>query len=332
MRRDFLKAASIAALAGMGIGGTTGAHSQGMQASAWPSKPVRLVLSHPAGSGVDSIARLISERLQAVWGQVVVIDNKPGGQNVIGAQAVQHAAPDGYTLYFSTIASLVTNTYMFKGLPYDPLRDFTPIAFVAISPFGVIVRTESPIKSIQDLIARAKAEPGKVSIANEGPKTFSGLTTRLFNARAKIDTNQISYVSVGTAVQDTIGGQTDALIADLATTAPLIRQGRLRLLATTAVDRVQGWDGVPALAELLPGFDMTGWFSFVAPVGTPKAVIDKANKDINMIVTDKDMVEKIHMIGPVVEGNGNPEQVAAFMRKEHARWAEISKEIGLLPE
>jgi len=305
-----------------------GAQAQGT----WPDKPVRLVLSHPAGSGVDSVARLISEKLQQAWGQPVVIDNKPGGQNVIGAQAVQRSAPDGYTLYFSTVASLVTNSYMFKGLPYDPQKDFVPVAFVATSPFAVIVRAESPIKSIEDLIARAKAAPGKVSVANEGPKTLGGLTTRLFSARANIQTNQIAYVSVGVAVQDTIGGQTDALIADLATTAPLVRQGRLRLLATTVSHRVLGWEQTPALAEVLPGFDMGGWFAFVAPTGTPKAIVERANRDINAIVQTPDMMERIHNIGPIVEGNGNPEQVAAFMRKEHERWAEISKEIGLLPE
>jgi tripartite-type tricarboxylate transporter receptor subunit TctC len=221
---------------------------------------------------------------------------------------------------------------MFKTLPYDPLKDFQPVAFVATSPFAVLVRTESPITSIEDLIARAKASPGKLSIANEGPRTFGGITARLFNARAKVDTNLISYVSVGVAVQDTIGGQTDALITDLAATAPLVKQGRLRVLATTAPKRVVGWEQTPALSELLPGFDMVGWFAVVTSASSPKAAVERFNKDLNVALADKDMDERIHTIGPIVENTGSPEKLDAFLKGEHARWAEISKEVGLLPE
>ncbi|CAN5436756.1 tripartite tricarboxylate transporter substrate binding protein [soil metagenome] len=326
-RRILLKAVCLGALTMFGALASNTASAQ-----AWPDKPVKLVLSQPPGSGPDSVARLVGEKLQQAWGQPVVVDNKPGGQNVIGAQAVARAAPDGYTFYFATAAALVTNSYMFKTLPYDPQKDFAPVAFVGTSPFAVLVRAESPIKSIEDLIAQAKANPGKLSIANEGPKTFGGLTTRLFASRAKIEATMVAYVSVGVAVQDTIGGHTDALMADLASTAPLIKQGRLRVLATTAAKRVGGWEQTPALSELLPGFDMVGWFAVVAPTGTPPAAINRFNKDLDAVLRDKDMAERIHNIGPIADGTGTPDMLGSYLSREHARWNEISKEIGLLPE
>src|SRR5512140_3374239 len=155
------------------------------QGPGWPERPVKMVLSQPAGSGPDAVARLIGDRLARLWGQAVVIDNKPGGQNVIGAQAAARSAPDGYTFYFATTAALVTNAYLFKTLPYDPQKDFVRVGFVGKSPVALLVRAESPIKSLDDLIAKAKAEPGKWTLANEGPKTFSGMIGRLFAARAK---------------------------------------------------------------------------------------------------------------------------------------------------
>jgi tripartite-type tricarboxylate transporter receptor subunit TctC len=304
----------------------------GARAQAWPDKPVRWVLSQPAGSGPDNVARLLSERLSRLWGQAVVIDNKPGGQNTIGAQAAARSAADGHNFYFATTAALVTNTYLFKTLPYDPQKDFVPVAFIAKSPFAVLVEANSPIKSIEDLIARAKAAPGKLSLGNEGPRTFSGMIARLLNARAKVETNLVSYASVGVAVQDTIGGHVEALVADLASTAALARQGRLRVLAVTAGQRVAGWDGVPALAELLPGFEMIGWFALVAPTGTPAAAVQRSNRDISALLAERDVADRIAAIGPIAEPGASPEQVAEFLRAEHRRWAQVTQEIGLLPE
>jgi tripartite-type tricarboxylate transporter receptor subunit TctC len=301
-------------------------------AQAWPDKPVKWVLSQPAGSGPDNVARLLSERLGKGWGQAVVIENKPGGQNTIGAQAAARSAADGYSFYFATTAALVSNAYLFKTLPYDPLKDFTPVGFVAKSPFAVLVEANSPLKSIDDLIERAKAAPGKLSLGNEGPRTFSGMIARLLNARAKVETNLVSYASVGVAVQDTIGGHVDAVVADLASTAALARQGRLRVLAVTAAKRIAGWDAVPALAEKLPGFEMIGWFALVAPTGTPAAVIAQVNRDLNALLAERDVAERIGAIGPIAEPGASPEQVAEFLRAEHARWALVTREIGVLPE
>ena len=316
----------------LGLLGTLANNATHAQTPAWPDKPVKWVLSQPAGSGPDNVARLLSERLGKAWGQAVVIENKPGGQNTIGAQSAARSAPDGYTFYFATTAALVTNAYLFKQLPYDPQKDFVPVGFVAKSPFAVLVEANSPIKSIDDLIERAKAAPGKVSLGNEGPRTFSGMIARLLNARTKIETNLVSYASVGVAVQDTIGGHVDAVVADLASTATLARQGRLRVLAVTAAQRVAGWDAVPALAEKLPGFEMVGWFALVAPTGTPAAVVQRVNRDLNTALAEREVADRIAAIGPIAEAGAAPEQVAEFLRAEHARWSLVTREIGLLPE
>jgi len=301
-------------------------------AQSWPDKPVRLVLSQPPGSGPDNIARILSDSLTRKMGQSIVVDNKPGGQNAIGAQNAARSPADGYTFYLATTAALVTNAYLFKSLPYDPQKDFAPVGFIGKSPFAILVEANSPIKSIQDLLARAKAEPGKVSIANEGPKTFSGMIARLLNARANLDTTLVPYVSIAAAVQDTLGGRVDVLVADVASTAQFVKQGRLRMIAVTSPKRIEGWEQVPALAEIVPGFDMVGWMAVVAPVGTPPQIVQRMNRELDAALLDKEIAAKIHNVGPISEGAGTPEQLDEFLRSEHKRWAEITKEIGVLPE
>jgi tripartite-type tricarboxylate transporter receptor subunit TctC len=303
------------------------------QAPAWPDKPVRLLLSQPPGSGPDNVARLLSDRLAKPWGQAVVIDNKPGGQNIIGAQAAARSPADGYTFYFATTAALVTNVYLFKQLPYDPQKDFVPVGFVARSPFAILVRVESPVHTIDELVAQSKAAPGKFSVGNEGPRSFGGMIARLFNARTKAEGNLVSYASVSVSIQDLIGGHVDAIVADVASTAQLVKQGRLRMLAVTSAQRVPGFESVPALAErLLPGVEMVGWFAVVAPDGTPQAAIERFNRDLNVVLADREIADRVAAIGPIVEAGLNPDQVGAFLRAEHARWGEITKEIGVLPE
>jgi len=298
----------------------------------WPDKPIKMILSQPPGSGPDTVARLLGEHLTRALGQAIVIENKPGGQNIIGAQAAARAPADGYTFYFATTAALVTNAHLFKDLPYDTNKDFVPVAFVARSPFAVLVASDSPIRSLQDLVARSKANPGAVSIANEGPKTFGGIIARLLNSRARMGANLVGYSSIGVAVQDVIGGHAQAVVADMASTAQLVKQGRLRYLAVSTAKRVQGWEDVPAIAELVPNFDMMGWFAVVAPTGTPAAVINRLNKEINVLLADAEVSQRILTIGPIAESFGAPERLGEFLAKEDANWKEVAKEIGLLPE
>ena len=302
------------------------------QATNWPDRPVKWVLSQPPGSGPDNVARILSDRLAKLWGQALVIENKPGGQNTIGAQAAARAAPDGSSFYFATTAALVTNPLLFKMLPYDPAKDFVPVAFIARSPFAVLVRADSAITGIDDLVARSKAAPGKLTLGNEGPRTFSGMIARLFNARTQATANLVPYANVSVGTQDLLGGHIDAMVADLASTAQLARQGKLRVLATTAAQRVAGWETVPAVAEKLPGFDMVGWFAVVAPSGTPAAAIERSNRDINTLLSDTELAERIASLGPLVDSSMGVDAVGAFLLRESARWREVVKEIGVLPE
>jgi tripartite-type tricarboxylate transporter receptor subunit TctC len=322
-RRTFTLSAAGAALAGW--------HAL-VQAQAWPDKPIKLVLSQPAGSGPDAMARMITDPLSKKWGQGIVIENRPGGQNAIGAQAAARAPADGYTFYFATAAALVTNAYLFKSLPYDPKKDFVPVGMIGKVPFSLCVNAASPLKTLQEFIAHAKANPGKLAVANEGPKTFSGMMTRLLSAQLGIQVNSVPYVAVGAAVTDTVGGQTEAIISDVPSVAQMVKAGRLRPLAVTTARRVSGWDSVPPIADVLPGFDYAGWVGIVAPVGTPAAAIQRFNRDLDAVLLDKEMAARLLAIGPITEGAGSPEQMGAFLQAEHSRWATLTREIGILPE
>lgn len=326
-RRQFTQITLLVA-----AGSYAGSFVSSVNAQSWPDKPVKWTLSQPPGSGPDNVARILSDRLAKLWGQAVVIDNKPGGQNTIGALAAARSAPDGSNFYFATTAALVTNPLLFKSLPYDTAKDFVPVAFIARSPFALLVKADSNIASLDELIVKSKASGGKLSLGNEGPRTFSGMIARLFNARAGAGANLVAYANVGQGTTDLMGGHVDAMVADLASTAPLIRQGKLRVLATTSVKRTSGWENVPALSEKLPGFDMVGWFAVVAPTGTSAAAIERSNRGINTLLADKEVVDRIATIGPLVDSSMNVEAVGAFLRSESIRWQSIAKEIGVLPE
>ena len=323
-RRQFME---MVAVAGIAVGTPAWA-----QNSVWPDKAIKFVLSQPAGSGPDNVARLLGERLGTALGQPVVIDNKPGGQNVIGAQAAARSAPDGYTFYFATTAALITNTLLFKQLAYDVQKDFVPVAFIARSPFAILVDANSPIQSIDDLIAKSKASNGQFSLGNEGPRTFSGMIARLFNARSKAAANLVPYANVGVGSQNLMGGHVDAMVADLASTAQLAKQGKLRVIATTAAKRVPGWENTPALSEKLGSFDMVGWFAIVAPKGTPSQAITRMNREVNLLLADKELSSRIANIGPLADSSMTEADVAKFLSVEMARWTDVTKEIGILPE
>lgn len=323
-RRQFINSMVIAASA------TTA--SALAQPETWPDKPIKFVLSQPPGSGPDNVARLLGDRLSKSLGHPIVIDNKPGGQNVIGAQAAARSAPDGYTFYFATTAALITNSLMFKQLAYDAQKDFVPVAFVARSPFAILVDANSPVQNIDDLIAKSKASNGQFSIGNEGPRTFSGMIARLFNSRSKAAANLVPYANVGVGSQNLMGGHVDAMVADLASTAQLAKQGKLRVIATTAAKRVPGWENVPALSEKLGNFDMVGWFAIVAPKGTPPQVLSKMNREVNLLLADKELAARIATIGPLADATMTEADVAKFLSAELARWTEVTKEIGILPE
>jgi tripartite-type tricarboxylate transporter receptor subunit TctC len=298
----------------------------------WPARPVRFIVSQAPGTSPDITARFLADRLSKIWGQQVVVENRPGGQNVPGAQAAARAAPDGYTLFYATSAAIVSNPFTFKSLPYDPAKDFVPVAMIAKSPMVVAVNKEVAAKTLAELVALDKAQPGRLASANEGPRTFSGMMSQMLNQTAGLRLLQVPYNGVAPAIQDTIAGRTQVLFVSSAALLPFLKRGELRALAVSAGKRVRGLEDVPTLSETYPGFEYVGWFALLAPTGTPAAVVQRANRDVDKVLTDEDMAKRMFDLGLVNEGAGTPESLNDFMRAERERWAKLARDIGLQPE
>jgi tripartite-type tricarboxylate transporter receptor subunit TctC len=218
-------------------------------AQSWPNKPVKLVVSQAAGGAPDIVARLVSDRLSRMWGQQVLVDNRPGAGNVIGAQFAARSAPDGYTLFFATAAALVTNPYTFKTLPYDPARDFVPVGMVGKAPFMVLVHPSVQAKTLSELIALEKSQPGKLTYATDGPRNFSGMVAAWLNKLGGTNILQVPYATMPQGIQDTVAGRTQVVILAIPVAAPQLKQGALRALAFTSATRAPGYENVPLVAE-----------------------------------------------------------------------------------
>jgi tripartite-type tricarboxylate transporter receptor subunit TctC len=298
----------------------------------FPSRPVRWILSQPAGSSPDISARLVADGLAKTWNQQVVVDNRPGGQNVIGAQAAAKSPADGYSYYFGTTAALISNQFTFKSLPYDTERDFVPVAMIGKSPLVIAVNNSVPAKTIAELVALDKKDPGKLAAANEGTKTFGGMMSQLLNVATGMNLLQVPYNGVAPALQDTVVGRTQVVLVTSAAMSPYLKRGDLRPLAVTSGKRVTGLESVPAMVESYPGFEYVGWFALVAPAGTPEAIVRKVNADVNAVLAKEDVQKRLLELGAINEGAGSPEQLAQFFRDERARWAKLVKDIKLQPE
>lgn len=298
----------------------------------WPARPVRLVLSQAPASSVDIVARVLAERLSKAWGFPVVVENKPGGQNVIGAQRAATAAGDGHNFYYATTAALVINAYTFKSLPYDPRKDFVPVGLIGHSPFVIAVHPDVPAKTLKELIAHAKTNPGKLSMATEGSRTFSGLMGEMFARTAGVSIVNVPYSGVTPGIQDTITGRTQVTVQAAAALTPYIRRNALRPLAVTSAKRIPGLEDTPAIAELYPGFQYVGWHALVAPRGTPAPIISRVNRDLDGVLKDPDIAKRLFELGLITDGAGTPEQLADYLRSEHARWAKLAKDVNLVAE
>ena len=298
----------------------------------WPTKPVKLILSQPPGSSPDIVARLIGDGLAKIWGQSVVVENRPGGQNAIGAQAAAKSAPDGYTFYYATTAALVINAYTFKSLPYDPRKDFVPVGMIGESPFVIAVWPDLPAKNLAQFIDYARANPGKVDMATEGTKTFSGMMAEMFAATAGIRMTHVPYSGVTPGIQDTIAGRTQLTVQAVAAMSTYLKRDALRPIAVTSAKRVPGLEQVPALAETYPGFQFVGWHAIVAPTGTPAAIIERFNRDLDRVLREPATVKRLLDLGIVDNGAGTPRQLDDFISAEHARWSQLAKDLKVVPE
>ena len=301
-------------------------------AQAWPAKQVRLVLSQPPGSSPDILARLLAERLTKRWGQVVLVENRPGGQNIVGAQVAAKAAPDGYTYYYATTAALVTNLYTFKSLPYDPRKDFTPVGMIGLSPFVIAVHPDLPVKSLDDLVAYAKANPDKLSVATEGTKTLSGLLADMIAATGGVKILHVPYNGVQPGILDTIAGRTQLTVQSSTALNAHLRRGALRPVAVSAPKRVSGLEQVPTLGETWAGFQYVGWHAVVAPAGAPEEAIRRFNRDLDATMKEPDVAQRLVEFGIVTDGAGTPAELGEFLRAEHGRWSKLARDIGVVPE
>jgi tripartite-type tricarboxylate transporter receptor subunit TctC len=297
-------------------------------AAEYPARPVNLVVAFTPGGPSDVLARIIGRQLEKILGQTFVIDNRPGGSGNIAAETVAHAAPDGYTLLMGNNGLLATNQSLFKKINFDGAKDFAPISMIGSQPNILVVNPKLSIATMGDLIAYAKANPGKLNYANSGFGTAAHLAAELFKSDAKVDIVSVSYKGSAPALQDLIGGHVQLMFATSASVVSFIKAGTLRPLAVTTIKRFSLMPELPTVAELgLPGFDATTWHGLVAPAGTPKERIAILNRAMLRALADPETLRQLHDLGVEV-GSSTPEEFSGYIRSEIPKWAAVVKASG----
>jgi len=289
--------------------------------AAFPERPITLVVPYAPGGSADALARVLAVRVGAKLGTSVVVDNKPGASGTIGASFAAKAAPDGYTvLYDATPYSI--NPHLFARMPFAA-NALQPLALVSLAPNIVIVRAESPVKSIKDLADRAKAEPGKINFASGGSGTVQRLAAELLRQRLGLDMVHVGYKSGGPAIVDTMGGQVDFMFSTIAASYPLVASGKLRALAVSSPQRSPRLPDVPTIAETVaPGYEAYEWNGLLLPAGTPAAVADKLHKAVVEVLKEDEVRQRFVDVGVQPVGS-TPAEFAVFLKKEDAKWADV---------
>lgn len=291
-------------------------------APAYPNKPIQLIVGFSPGGSADTVGRALAEGLSTRLGQPVIVLNKAGANGNIAAELVARAAPDGYTLYFPSIGHAV-NASLYKNLPYDPINDFTAIGGVFSAPNMLVVPVNSPYKSVSEVIAAAKANPGRLTFASSGSGTSVHLSAVLFEKMAKIEMIHVPYKGTGNAMPDVISGQVDMSFPNLPSAVPQVKAGNLRGLGITSAKRSAAAPGVPTIAESgLPGYDMATWYGLVAPANLPLGIRNRLNKELQSILADPKFKDKLIAQGadPMP---GTPEQFSAFIKVEMEKWRKL---------
>lgn len=299
------------------------------QAQNYPSKPVRLVVTFPSGGAPDILARLISDK----WGlgQTVVVDNKPGAGGNIGADFVAKSAPDGYTLVMATVGTHSINGALYSRMPYDMVRDFTPVAHIANAPNLLVVNNDVPAKNVAELIAYMKANPNKLSFGSPGIGTSVHVSGELFKSLTGTQMTHVPYKGRQFAIPDLVGGQIQLMFDNMPSALPMAREGKIRAIAVTTAKRSSSAPEIPTVAETVPGFEATTWFAVFAPANTPRDIALKINGEIQRIFKLPDVAEKLKTLG-LEPWISSPEELAKYQAAEIVKWAKVVKDSGAKAE
>jgi tripartite-type tricarboxylate transporter receptor subunit TctC len=312
-------AAAICAAAG-------GASAQ----SSFPSKAVRILVPYPAGGGVDVLTRTLGDVVSKQWGQSIVVENRPGAGGVIASQAVATSPPDGYTLIM-VASGHATNPYLYSKIPYDTFKDFTAISLLASSPNILLVRADSPFKTVADVIAAAKAKPGSLSFAHAGTGTSTHLAGELLKNLAKIDLNAIPYKGGAPSINDLLGGQIPLSFNNGPESVGQLQAGTLRALAVTTADRAPFLPNVPSMSEAVPGYDTGVWWGLLGPGGMPPEVLAKLSRDFVAALNTDAVKERLTKLGALPIGS-SPQQFDAKIHADYEKWGPIIKAAGMTAE
>lgn len=297
----------------------------------YPNKSVRMIVPNGAGSQPDVVARMVAERLSKRLGQQFIVENNIAGAGLVGAQQAAKSAPDGYTLFVGSASAMASNPVMFKSLPYDPIKDFVPVAgLVDNGPYVLAVHPDVPVKTFPEWVALAKSRPGKLSFAADAG--LAGIIGKWLNFTAAIDVTHIPYKVIATSVQDTAGGRVEMILISPVAIAPFTSSGKLRIIGITSAKRFPGMESIPTVAETLPGFQIGGWFVLMAPTGTPADITQRLNREVDLYLKEPEVLERFRTFGFSTSGAGTPQSLQEFIRTEQARWVRIAKEVGVEPQ
>jgi tripartite-type tricarboxylate transporter receptor subunit TctC len=297
-------------------------------AQAWPAKPIRLVVPFPAGGGTDIIGREVSQKITEGTKWPFIVDNKPGSGGNIGIDNVAKSPADGYSLVLGQTSNLAINPSLYSKLPYDPVKDLTPISKVASAPLALVVSADSPYRTLGELVAAAKAKPGSVNFATSGNGTVAHLATELFQKEAGVKLTHIPYKGASQGINDVIGGQVQVYVSSIPTLIGHIKNGKLRGLAVTSLKRVDDLPQVPTVAESgYKGFEAVTWFGVLGPANLPKDITARLNTEINKALQTPELQKKLNDQGADV-GGSTPEQFGKLVRDEMARWGKVVKDSG----
>jgi tripartite-type tricarboxylate transporter receptor subunit TctC len=294
-------------------------------AQSYPEKPIRLIVPFAAGAAADMMGRLIAQKLGEAWGEQVIVDNRGGAGTVIGTDMVAKAAPDGYTLLLVT-PTFIINATGIRTLPYDTIRSFAPVALFASTPLVLVVHPSLPVRSVKELIALAKSRPGQINYASAGNGSPTHLGMELFRL-AGVTMSHIPYKGAAPALTDVLGGQVQLMLTSVIAVQPHIKTGRVRALAVTTSRRSAVLPDVPTIAETLPGYEVVNWWGVVAPGATPSAVVSKLNAEMTRMLAQSEVRERLAREGAEPAG-GKPEEFAAFIRRDIAKWTKVVRETG----